>query len=53
MPKALASAGWSTPWAVDLRYEDETSDLDTDAALEAASAAIGLAAQILGEDSEH
>jgi hypothetical protein len=41
-----------TPWAVDFRYEDETADLDTDAALEAATAAIGLAEEILDEDSE-
>jgi HEPN domain-containing protein len=52
VPKALASAGWLTPWAVDFRYEDETADLDTDAALEAATAAIGLAEEILDEDSE-
>jgi HEPN domain-containing protein len=50
VPSAVASAAWLTPWAVDFRYEDETSDLDSDAGLEAATAAIGLAEEILAED---
>jgi HEPN domain-containing protein len=50
VPKELASAGWLTPWAVDFRYEDEVSDLDIEAALGAATAAIGLAEQTLDED---
>jgi HEPN domain-containing protein len=52
VPKSLASAGWLTPWAVDFRYEDQTVGLDTDAALEAGSAAIALAEHVLDDNPD-
>jgi HEPN domain-containing protein len=50
IPAAVASADWLGPWAVDFRYEEETTDLNIDAALEAATAAVGLAEHVLDED---
>ena len=51
LPETVASAEWLAPWAVDFRYEEESSDLDVDRALEAATAAVGLAEHVLDEDN--
>ena len=50
MPAALINVDWLTPWGVTFRYDDPSVSLDTDAGLAAATAAIGLAEEILGED---
>jgi HEPN domain-containing protein len=49
---ALIEVDWLTPWGVTFRYDDPSVPLDPDKGLEAASAAVGLAEEILGEDSE-
>ena len=49
---ALVEVDWLTPWGVTFRYDDPSVPLDTDKGLEAATAAIGLAEEILGEGSE-
>jgi HEPN domain-containing protein len=51
LPAGLASVAWLTPWGTTFRYEDPNDDLDVDAALEAATAAIGLAEHVLDEDN--
>ncbi len=48
----VASVVWLTPWGTTFRYEDPGDDLDTDAALEAATAAIDLAEEALAQDLE-
>jgi HEPN domain-containing protein len=50
LPSSLSSVTWLTPWGTTFRYEDPREDLDIDAALEAATAAIGLAEETLAED---
>jgi HEPN domain-containing protein len=47
VPAGVASIVWLTPWGTTFRYEDPGNDLDTDAALEAATAAIDLAEEAL------
>ncbi len=47
LPEGLVASTWLTPWATTFRYQD----LDVEAALEAATSAIGLAQQVLDEDS--
>jgi HEPN domain-containing protein len=47
VPAGVASVAWLTPWGTTFRYEDPGNDLDTDAALEAATAAINLAEEAL------
>jgi HEPN domain-containing protein len=51
LPAAVASANWMTPWGVTFRYDDQGEDLDVEAALEAATTAIGLAEHVLAEDN--
>jgi HEPN domain-containing protein len=43
----LVESDWLTPWGVAFRYDDPIVPLDTDKGLEAADAAIGLAARTL------
>jgi HEPN domain-containing protein len=50
--QALVEVDWLTPWGVTFRYDDPSVPLDPDKGLEAATAAIGLAEEILGEDSQ-
>jgi HEPN domain-containing protein len=52
MPAALNDVDWLTPWGVTFRYDDPSISLDTDAGLAAATAAIGLAEEVLEEDRE-
>jgi HEPN domain-containing protein len=47
---ALVEVDWLTPWGVTFRYDDPIVPLDADRGLEAATAAIGLAAQTLDEE---
>jgi HEPN domain-containing protein len=53
MPAALNDVDWLTPWGVTFRYDDPSISLDTDAGLAAATAAIGLAEEVLDEDREN
>ncbi len=46
VPAAITDAGWLSVWGVTFRYED-ADDLDRDAALKAATAAIGMAEEVL------
>jgi HEPN domain-containing protein len=48
-PEPVASSDWLTPWGVLFRYDGNPNDLDRDRALEAATAAISLAEQIVAE----
>jgi HEPN domain-containing protein len=50
MPEIVASSAWLTPWAVDFRYEEPQSPLDTEAALTAAKIALLTAERALIED---
>jgi HEPN domain-containing protein len=50
VPKSLERPQWLTPWGVAFRYTTAADDLDADRALEAATAAIGLAEHVLDED---
>lgn len=43
---AIKTAGWLSTWGVTFRYED-ADDLNRDAALEAATAAVALAEEVL------
>lgn len=44
LPETLASAGWPTPWAAELRYDEFADEpLDRDQALAVATSAVGLA----------
>ena len=52
VPAGVASVVWLTPWGTTFRYEDPGDDLDTDAALEGATAAIDLAEEALVQDVE-
>ena len=52
VPASVTSVIWLTPWGTTFRYEDPEGDLEIDAGIEAATAAIGLAEEILGEGSE-
>jgi HEPN domain-containing protein len=52
-PAALSDVDWLTPWGVTFRYDDPSVSLDTDAALEAATAAIALAEETLAQDLEN
>ena len=47
VPAPVASSDWLTPWGVLFRYDDNPEGLNRDKALEAATAAIGLAEQLL------
>lgn len=49
LPPSLASAAWLTPWGTTFRYEDPREELDTEAAVEAATAAIAIAEETLSE----
>ncbi len=49
-PEPVASSDWLTPWGVLFRYDDNPDDLDRDRALEAATAAISLAEQVVAEN---
>jgi HEPN domain-containing protein len=50
VPDVVAGAGpWLTPWGVTFRYDEDDDDLDRDAALEAATAAVALAEAVLAE----
>jgi HEPN domain-containing protein len=49
LPEAVERAKWLTPWGVVFRYDDDTDDLDRDAALEVATEAIALAERMLDE----
>jgi len=48
IPGAIASSDWLTPWGVLFRYDSYPDALDRDKGLEAATAAVGLAEQLLG-----
>jgi HEPN domain-containing protein len=48
--EAISSSDWLTPWGVLFRYDDDpTVSLNRDSALEAATATIGLAEQLVNE----
>ena len=50
IPEAIASSDWLTPWGVLFRYDDDPAvSLNRDTALEAATATISLAEQIVAE----
>ena len=50
IPATISSSDWLTPWGVLFRYDDDPAvALDRDGALEAATAAIGLAEQLVTE----
>lgn len=49
LPQAVVSSDWLTPWGVLFRYDDDPAiSLDRDLALEAATAAVGFAEQVIG-----
>jgi HEPN domain-containing protein len=49
LPQAVASSDWLTPWGVLFRYDDDPAvSLGRDRALEAATAAVGFAEQVVG-----
>lgn len=49
LPQAVVASDWLTPWGVLFRYDDDPAvSLDRDRALEAATAAVGFAGQVLG-----
>jgi HEPN domain-containing protein len=47
VPSMVASSDWLTPWGVLFRYDDNPDGLNRDKAIEAATAAIALADQLL------
>jgi HEPN domain-containing protein len=47
-PSAVANAGWLSPWAAQLRYDESSADLDRDLAVEAGSVAVDWAEARLG-----
>jgi HEPN domain-containing protein len=50
IPATISSSDWLTPWGVLFRYDDDpTVSLNRDGALEAATAAIGLAELLVDE----
>jgi HEPN domain-containing protein len=50
IPATISSSDWLTPWGVLFRYDDDPAvSLNRDGALEAATAAIGFAEQLVNE----
>jgi HEPN domain-containing protein len=47
-PSAVANAGWLSPWAAQLRYDESSSGLDRALAVETGAAAIDWAQSVLG-----
>jgi HEPN domain-containing protein len=48
VPRTVTSSDWLTPWGVLFRYDDNPEGLDRDRGVEAGTAAVGLAEQLLG-----
>lgn len=49
IPHPVASSDWLTPWGVLFRYDTYSDTLDRDKGLEAVTAAIGVAEQMVGD----